>query len=177
MLAFVAISAGCGSTRVAIQDVHLRSPGPFERLTVFVSLPKGGDNASIPIYRGFRRVLRSKLEACDVSTFIVAGMPGKLDGSVGPQHPPIVTDARLIVRARYGSITTVVDQHGRPVFGENNKLDIDFWFELSEQKSTRVTWLAFANLKSDDWGELAGEDLADAIVGRLRLDGVLKRCR
>jgi hypothetical protein len=175
VVAVAAISPGCGSSNtVVITQSRTTEPGPFKRLAVFVSLPAGGGDRGI--FHGLKKVMPGELAACAVESSIVAGTPDEGD----PKAPSHAADAQLIVRARSGQLSSVttVDQFGN-VLDEKafKELELDFWFELLDFKLRRVTWLAFANLHMTDSGNVAGEDLARAIVARLRADGVLKGCR
>jgi hypothetical protein len=175
VLVAVAISAGCASNKIVITDSRVTAPGPFERLAVFVSLPRDGDRG---IYHGVKKTLPSELTACAVTSSIVAGVPVARDAQAQASSPD--ADAQLIIRWSSGLLSTVttVDQYGNVLDDKAfKKLEMGFWFELFDFKLNRVTWLAVAKLEMEGSGPTVGADLARAIVARLRHDGVLEGCR
>jgi hypothetical protein len=177
------LAASCGSPNtIVITQSRTTAPGPVERIEVFVSLPaRGGDRG---IYHGFKKVMPTRLARCAISSSIVAGMPPAdaalaAGSSASPSASPAF-DAQLIVRARYGQLSTVttVDQYGNTLDEKAfKKLELDLWLELFDHELNRITWQAFANIKlEDNKGTVAGEKLAGMIVDRLRSDGVLEHC-
>lgn len=167
------LAIGCSSNKIVITQSRASAPGPFETLDVFVNLPANGNRG---IYYGLKKTLAAELAACAVTPSIVAGAP--VDGEA--RDPSSTATARLIVGWGSGQLTTVttVGPYGNVVDDKAFKdLDMDLWFELRDFTLERVTWLAFAKLHVESSGNVVGEDLAHALVARLRADGVLQRCR
>ena len=167
--------AGCSSRKVEITQSYTTAPGPIARLAVFISMPEGRDYG---VYPGFKKVMTSELSACNVESQVFLGLPHAADNAGAPPAPS-TTDAQLIVKARYGRLdkTKVVDQFGNQVDDQGvTNIEVDFWMELREHNQDRVTWRAFANVQSEP-GSGGGEEFAEAIVARLKSDGVLRRCR
>ncbi len=167
------LAIGCSSNKIVITQSRASAPGTFETLDVFVNLPANGDRG---IYYGLKKTLAADLAACSVTPSIVAGAPVDREA----RDPSSTATARLIVGWGSGELATVttVDQRGT-VLDEKafRELEMDLWFELRDFKAERVTWLAFAKLHMESSGNVVGEDLAHAIVARLRADGVLGNCR
>lgn len=176
MVALCIAQPGCSSHTVEIKQSYTMAPGPIARLGVFISMPEGRDYG---LYPGFKKVMTNALSSCNVQSQVFVGLPPRA-GEVGAPAAPSTTpssDAQLIVKARYGlrEKTKVVDQFGKVVDEKGvTNIEADFWMELREHDD-RVTWRAFAKLESEP-GSGSGEEFADAIVARLKSDGVLRRC-
>jgi hypothetical protein len=176
MVALGAGHAGCSSRKVEITQSYTTAPGPIARLSVFISMPEGRD---FGVYPGFKKAITSELSSCNVESQVFLGLPPSADAPTAPPATSPAPDAQLIVKARYGRLDSVrvVDQLGNTVDDRGvTNLEADFWMELREQRQDRVTWRAFANVQSEP-GSGGGEEFAEAIVARLKSDGVLRRCR
>lgn len=176
----MAIVIGCGASNTAvIEQKRVLEPRPIERVAVFMSIPAAGFDRGI--YHGFRQQMARELSACGVESAVVQGIPAETDAA-GPVRDPLPTrDARLVVKASGGELTTITtqDQYGNTrdegTFGE---MDVRLWLELLDHTLGRVTWQAFATVSlKNESGPNAGKGLAHAIVANLRADGVLTRCR
>jgi hypothetical protein len=173
LVALVVATIGCSSNRIVITQSRASTPGPIERLDVYVSLPANGNRG---IYYGVQKVLPSQLTACSVASTITSGMPADREANDTSSS----ATARLIIGWGSGELSTVTtkDEYGNTLDDKAfNEMEMDLFFELRDFTQGRVTWLAFATLHMESSGNLVGEDLARAIVARLRTDGVLKSCR
>ncbi|HUS28410.1 MAG TPA: hypothetical protein VMZ53_07875 [Kofleriaceae bacterium] len=164
--------AGCSHKKVEITQSFTMTPGPIERLTVFISMPEGRDYG---VYPGFKRVMTSELAACKVASQVFVGLPPEASDAAAPS----TRDPQLVVKARYGVLesTKVVNQRGALLDDKGvTNVKADFWMELREPPQDRVSWRAFAKMESDP-GSGGGEAFAESIVARLKSDGVLHGCR
>jgi hypothetical protein len=151
------LAMGCGGPQIAnVRWTYVESAAPIENVVVFEAIQH---EARVGIlFRGFETRLQAQLAACGVKATIQHGLP---EGDA----------TNLSVKPDGGTYTRVSAPGNEDI---TTKIDGAFELELFDQRATKVTWRAIVDVKTDATPEVAdGEAFADAVLSRLRSDGVV----
>jgi hypothetical protein len=156
----VCMAVGCAGPQTAnVRWAYVENPAPIESVVVFEAIQH---EARVGIlFRGFETRMQAQLAACGVKTTIRHG-------------PPEGDATRLSVEPDGGTYTLVSAPNNEDV---TTRIDGGFKLELFDQRAHRVTWRGIVDIKTDSTPEVGdGEAFADAVLTRLRSDGVVA-CR
>jgi hypothetical protein len=151
------MAVGCSGPQTAtVRWAHVESAAPIESVVVFESIQHEAKVGLL--FRGFETRLQAQLAACGVKATVLHGAP---DGDA----------TRLSVKPDGGTYTKVSAANNEDV---TTRIDGAFKLELFDQRAHGVTWRGIVDVKTDSTPELAdGEAFADAVLSRLRSDGVV----
>lgn len=168
------LCGGCASpNKVEFVASGATAPRELDRLEVWLALPTNGGDYGI--FYGFKKTMPGELAACSVQATVLSGVPDKNED---PSSRAVEMRLVLVTRDAAVDKVTTVDQFNN-VLSENEfqQLEAGLAVKLLDYKTERVTWSGFVRLHMEKPGPDTGEELARAVVARLRTDGVLRHCR
>ncbi|NVB82990.1 MAG: hypothetical protein HOV81_31720 [Kofleriaceae bacterium] len=176
LLLVIAIAA-CSHSKTTVESTRADGATPVETVMVFT-------NISDPPFAGlmnmgFENQLRAGLAACQVrSEFrqVVEDGGDSMERATASMEA-MRTNAALFVKEAGGKVTTYTDAHGENV--RSRGFDVWVELELLDRRVNKVTWKALVNYRGFKNGEATmkdGEAFADAVVSRLRSDGMMLGC-
>jgi hypothetical protein len=156
----LASAAACSSAKATVQWSHVEAVAPVDNVAVFSTVQDNAFTGVVKgfVFVGFEKRMRAGFAACGIRSEFRRG---------SPQEQSITT--LTVVRSGSDHLIRTNRQNEMRTDGE-----VSFKLELFDARANRVTWRAVVDFEWKSDATVAdGELLADAVLSRLRSDGMV----